>query len=161
MYALEKTIKYRIEKLRSAREDDLETLKKSWTARLLTDPELLCSKIREEADELCKTLEDKEGEERVASEMADLLYHSIALLVKEGVSFEDAVAALRKRMVKSLEKGGGRGKETRQKYSQGKTMNVCAAGGFRNTREGKSETKMNFMDLELENRPRVETVEEM
>lgn len=88
-----------MEKLSSAAEDDLEFLKKSWTAKLLTDSELLCSKIREEADELCKTLEDKEGEERVASEMADLLYHSIALLVKEGVSFEDAVAVLRKRMV--------------------------------------------------------------
>lgn len=35
---------------------------------------------REEADELCRTLEDSEGKERAASEMADLLYHALVLL---------------------------------------------------------------------------------
>lgn len=54
--------------------------KPSWTARLLQNPELLCSKVREEAGELCQTLEQSEGQERAASEMADLLYHSMVLL---------------------------------------------------------------------------------
>lgn len=36
--------------------------------------------IREEAGELCQTLEAQEGRERAASEMADLLYHSMVLL---------------------------------------------------------------------------------
>ena len=54
--------------------------KPSWTARLLADPGLLCSKVREEAGELCQTLEQSEGPERAASEAADLLYHSMVLL---------------------------------------------------------------------------------
>ena len=54
--------------------------KPSWTAKLLSNPELLCKKVREEAGELCQTLEDDEGPERAASEAADLLYHSLVLL---------------------------------------------------------------------------------
>ena len=54
--------------------------RKSWTAKLLQNPELLCSKIREEAGELCQTLEEQEGKERAASEMADLVYHAMVLL---------------------------------------------------------------------------------
>lgn len=54
--------------------------KPSWTAKLANNQELLCSKIREEAGELCQTLEAQEGEDRAASEMADLLYHSMVLL---------------------------------------------------------------------------------
>lgn len=54
--------------------------KPSWTAKLASNQQLLCSKIREEAGELCQTLEEQEGEERAASEMADLLYHSMVLL---------------------------------------------------------------------------------
>ena len=56
------------------------TGKPSWTAKLAGNPELLCSKIREEAAELCETLEQNEGRQRAASEMADLLYHSMVLL---------------------------------------------------------------------------------
>ena len=54
--------------------------KPSWTAKLANNQEILCSKIREEAGELCETLEKEEGQERAASEMADLLYHSMVLL---------------------------------------------------------------------------------
>ena len=53
---------------------------KSWTAKLLADPTLCCSKIREEAGELAATWEGGEGTERAASEAADLLYHSLVLL---------------------------------------------------------------------------------
>lgn len=36
--------------------------------------------VREEAGELCQTLEADEGRERAASEAADLLYHAMVLL---------------------------------------------------------------------------------
>lgn len=54
--------------------------KPSWTAKLLANPELLCKKVREEAGELCQTLEQGEGRERAASEAADLFYHAMVLL---------------------------------------------------------------------------------
>lgn len=36
--------------------------------------------VREEAGELCQTLEANEGQERAASEAADLIYHAMVLL---------------------------------------------------------------------------------
>ncbi len=39
-----------------------------------------CGQVREEAGELCETLEAGEGRERAASEAADLLYHAMVLL---------------------------------------------------------------------------------
>ncbi|KAH0879037.1 LOW QUALITY PROTEIN: hypothetical protein HID58_066431 [Brassica napus] len=75
--------------------------KPSWTRRLLTDDALLCSKIREEADELCRTLEDTEDASRTASEMADVLYHSMVLMSKRDVKFEDVLEVLRKRFSQS------------------------------------------------------------
>ena len=54
--------------------------KPSWTAKLLNNPELLCKKVREEAGELCQTLDEDEGPERAASEAGDLLYHALVLL---------------------------------------------------------------------------------
>jgi len=88
---LEATIQQRKEDL------DVEGLKPSWTGKLLSNPELLCSKIREEAGELCETLEKEEGKERAASEMADLLYHSMVLLNLQGVPMQDVAAELRRR----------------------------------------------------------------
>lgn len=75
--------------------------KPSWTRRLLDDPALLCSKIREEAGELCRTLEEDESRERAASEMADVLYHAMVLLSLKGVKLEDVAAQLRARTAKS------------------------------------------------------------
>jgi len=71
--------------------------KPSWTRRLLDDPKLLCVKVREEAGELCATLEDGEGPQRAASEAADLLYHATVLLQKQGVGWGDVMAELRRR----------------------------------------------------------------
>jgi phosphoribosyl-ATP pyrophosphohydrolase/phosphoribosyl-AMP cyclohydrolase len=71
--------------------------KPSWTKRLLENPELLCSKVREEAGELCESWEKEEGAERAASEMADVLYHSMVLLNLQGVAVEDVMAVLRNR----------------------------------------------------------------
>ena len=50
--------------------------KKSWTKKLLDNKELLLSKIREEADELCVAI-DKESDQQVIYEAADLLYHAL------------------------------------------------------------------------------------
>ncbi|MCO5557024.1 hypothetical protein L7F22_010579 [Adiantum nelumboides] len=75
--------------------------KPSWTHKLLKDHSLLCSKIREEADELCRTLESKEGKDRTASEMADVFYHSMVLLAVQDVKLEDVLEVLRKRFSQS------------------------------------------------------------
>jgi len=74
-----------------------EGARPSWTQRLLADPALCCSKVREEADELCRAHEDAEGKVRTASEAADLLYHAMVLMRIEGVDLEDVLAELRGR----------------------------------------------------------------
>jgi phosphoribosyl-ATP pyrophosphohydrolase/phosphoribosyl-AMP cyclohydrolase len=48
----------------------------SWTKKLLDDKELILSKIREEANELCVAI-DNESDEQVIYESADLLYHTL------------------------------------------------------------------------------------
>uniref|UniRef100_A0A7R9VE11 phosphoribosyl-ATP diphosphatase n=1 Tax=Chlamydomonas euryale TaxID=1486919 RepID=A0A7R9VE11_9CHLO len=84
--------------------------KPSWTSKLLSDPALLCSKVREEAGELCQTLERDEGKERAASEAADLLYHAMVLLNVQGVAAEDVLRVLRKRFGTSgIEEKAARG----------------------------------------------------
>ncbi|XP_022141528.1 histidine biosynthesis bifunctional protein hisIE, chloroplastic isoform X1 [Momordica charantia] len=75
--------------------------KPSWTRRLLLDNNLLCSKIREEADELCRTLEENEDKSRTASEMADVLYHAMVLLAVKEVEMEDVLQILRQRFSQS------------------------------------------------------------
>lgn len=56
---------------------------------------------REEASELCQTLEVSEGRERTVSEMADVLYHSMVLLSVQDVKMEEVMATLRKRFSQS------------------------------------------------------------
>jgi len=58
---------------------------KSWTRKLLEDPELLRSKIREEADELAVAIE-KESDEQVIYEAADLFYHALVGLGSREIS---------------------------------------------------------------------------
>jgi phosphoribosyl-ATP pyrophosphohydrolase/phosphoribosyl-AMP cyclohydrolase len=91
LYELEATIEARRTDL--VRDDE----KPSWTRRLLDNPELLCKKIREEAGELCQTWEENEGKEAATNEMADVLYHSMVMLNKQGVPMSDVLAVLRKR----------------------------------------------------------------
>lgn len=110
LYSLEETI--------SRRKDAFggqsvlgSSAKPSWTQRLLKDHSLLCSKIREEADELCRTLENSEGETRTASEMADVLYHSMVLLAVQNVKLEEVIDILRARFSQSgIEEKSGRTK---------------------------------------------------
>ncbi|XP_051142849.1 histidine biosynthesis bifunctional protein hisIE, chloroplastic-like isoform X1 [Andrographis paniculata] len=96
LYSLERTISKRKEELTESTD-----AKPSWTKRLLLDDKLLCSKIREEADELCRTLEENEDQSRTASEMADVLYHAMVLLARRGVKVEDAIEILRHRFSQS------------------------------------------------------------
>ncbi|PFH52797.1 hypothetical protein AMATHDRAFT_1840 [Amanita thiersii Skay4041] len=57
----------------------------SYTKRLFDDPELLQSKIMEEADELCRATRREE----VAFEAADLVYFALAKCVAAGVGMRD------------------------------------------------------------------------
>ena len=56
---------------------------------------------REEAGELCQTLENNEDKSRAASERADVLYHAMVLLANKEVKFEDVLEVLRKRFSQS------------------------------------------------------------
>ena len=58
---------------------------KSWTKKLLDDPTLLLSKIREEADELARAI-DNEPDEHVIYEAADLLYHTLVGLASRDIT---------------------------------------------------------------------------
>lgn len=57
--------------------------------------------FREEADELCRTLEENEDQTRTASEMADVLYHAMVLLAVKGVKVEEVLEVLRLRFAQS------------------------------------------------------------
>ncbi|XP_076911412.1 histidine biosynthesis bifunctional protein hisIE, chloroplastic-like [Bidens hawaiensis] len=96
LYSLESTLAKRKQELLNN-----EQGKPSWTKRLLLDDKLLCSKIREEADEFCRTLEEGEDESRTLSEMADVLYHEMVLLIRRGLKFEDVLEVLRHRFTQS------------------------------------------------------------
>ena len=58
---------------------------KSWTKKLLDNKELMLSKIREEADEVCVAI-DEESDEQVIYESADLLYHTLVGLGYRDIS---------------------------------------------------------------------------
>ena len=62
----------------------------SYTRRLFNDPQLLRSKIMEEADELCRA----ETKEEVAFEAADLLYFALARCATAGITITDIEASL-------------------------------------------------------------------
>src|SRR5215210_5744916 len=67
----------------------------SYTAELLADPPRIGEKLREEADELARAAAGEgEGEERVAEEAADVLYHLEVLLASRGLSVTDALEVL-------------------------------------------------------------------
>ncbi|XP_038876034.1 histidine biosynthesis bifunctional protein hisIE, chloroplastic isoform X2 [Benincasa hispida] len=96
LYILEHTISQRKAELAAQ-----QTGKPSWTKRLLLDHRLLCSKIREESDEVCRTMEEGEDKYRTASEMADLWYHGMVLLAAQEVNVEDVFQLLRERLSQS------------------------------------------------------------
>ena len=56
---------------------------------------------REEADELCRTLEEIEDKSRTALEMADVLYHAMVLLANKDLKIEAVMQVLRQRFSQS------------------------------------------------------------
>ena len=58
---------------------------KSWTKKLLDNKKLMLNKIREEADEVCVAI-NKESDEQVIYESADLLYHTLVGLGYRDIS---------------------------------------------------------------------------
>jgi phosphoribosyl-ATP pyrophosphohydrolase/phosphoribosyl-AMP cyclohydrolase len=62
---------------------------------------VLFSHSREEADELCRTLEENEDKSRTASEMGDVLYHSMVLLALKDGKMEEVLEILRHRFSQS------------------------------------------------------------
>jgi phosphoribosyl-ATP pyrophosphohydrolase / phosphoribosyl-AMP cyclohydrolase / histidinol dehydrogenase len=76
--------------------------KGSYTSRLFNDPELLRSKIMEEADELCAA----ETKEDVAFEAADLIYFALTRCTAAGVTIADIEASLDKKAQKVTRRAG-------------------------------------------------------
>lgn len=65
----------------------------SYTAELLADPGHVGEKVQEEAEEVARAARE-EGDERVAEEAADVLYHLAVLLRSRGLSLADAEEVL-------------------------------------------------------------------
>jgi phosphoribosyl-ATP pyrophosphohydrolase/phosphoribosyl-AMP cyclohydrolase len=65
----------------------------SYTAELLAEPPRIGHKVREEAGEVADAASG-EGDDRVAEEAADVLYHLAVLLASRGLSVEDALQVL-------------------------------------------------------------------
>lgn len=68
----------------------------SYTARLLSDPELAAAKVSEEAAEAIEAVRS-ESEDRVAEEAADLLYHLAVLMATREVGLDRALEVLNDR----------------------------------------------------------------
>jgi len=68
----------------------------SYTAALLTSPERIAEKVREEASEVTRAAAS-ESDERVAEEAADVLYHLSVLMASRNLSLRDAFAELNRR----------------------------------------------------------------
>jgi phosphoribosyl-ATP pyrophosphohydrolase/phosphoribosyl-AMP cyclohydrolase len=65
----------------------------SYTVRLLDDPNLRIKKLGEETAELIQALVQEDGP-RATEEAADLLYHSLAALLAQGVTLDDLLDEL-------------------------------------------------------------------
>ena len=68
----------------------------SYTNTLLADPVRAAQKVGEEATEVV-VASLAQSKERLVAEMADLIYHSLALLVAHDLSWEEVEAELEKR----------------------------------------------------------------
>ena len=68
----------------------------SYTATLLTSPEYIGAKVREEASEVAEAAQN-ESDERVAEEAADVLYHLSVLMASRDLSLRDALEELNRR----------------------------------------------------------------
>ncbi|KAJ7180169.1 histidinol dehydrogenase-domain-containing protein [Mycena crocata] len=74
----------------------------SYTKRLFNDPELLRSKLMEEADELCRAEEKAD----IAFEAADLFYFALTKCIAHGVGISDIEASLDKKARRVTRRSG-------------------------------------------------------
>jgi phosphoribosyl-ATP pyrophosphohydrolase len=68
----------------------------SYTNQLLADEEEIAKKIGEEAIEVILAAASQ-GEERIIEETADLIYHTLVLLVANDIAWDDILAELETR----------------------------------------------------------------
>ena len=68
----------------------------SYTSQLLVDEEEIAKKIGEEAIELVLAAASQ-GRERIIEETADLVYHTLVLLVANDITWDEIVAELARR----------------------------------------------------------------
>ena len=68
----------------------------SYTNQLLADEEEIAKKIGEEAIEVILAAASQ-GKERIVEETADLIYHTLVLLVANDIAWEDILAELESR----------------------------------------------------------------
>lgn len=68
----------------------------SYTNQLLADEEEIAKKIGEEAIEVILA-SASQGKERLIEETADLIYHTLVLLVANEITWEDILAELERR----------------------------------------------------------------
>ncbi|KZO93721.1 histidine biosynthesis trifunctional-protein [Calocera viscosa TUFC12733] len=98
----------------------------SYTARLFNDPQLLRSKIMEEADELCTA----EKPEDIAFEAADLIYFALAKCVSKGVSVRDIERSLDRKAHKvTRRKGDAKSKWVQANGAAESSKAAAAANG--------------------------------
>ncbi|KZT62193.1 histidine biosynthesis trifunctional-protein [Calocera cornea HHB12733] len=95
----------------------------SYTARLFGDPQLLRSKIMEEADELCAA----ETKEDVAFEAADLIYFALAKCVSKGVSVQDIERSLDRKAYKVTRRKGDAKPQWMQNGAASESSKAAAA----------------------------------
>jgi phosphoribosyl-ATP pyrophosphohydrolase/phosphoribosyl-AMP cyclohydrolase len=74
----------------------------SYTRRLIDDPGLLRSKLREEAGELADATE----REHVANEVADVMYFALVAMVRAGVSLAEVETILDRRSLRTTRRPG-------------------------------------------------------
>lgn len=65
----------------------------SYTSQLLADEEEIAKKIGEEAIEVILAA-SSQGKERIVEETADLIYHTLVLLVANDLTWDDVLAEL-------------------------------------------------------------------
>ncbi|KAI0661022.1 histidine biosynthesis trifunctional-protein [Cubamyces menziesii] len=111
--ALERTLKSRV----------ISAPEGSYTRRLFNDPELLRSKIMEEADELCRA----RTKDEVAFEAADLLYFVLTRCVAAGVNIADIERSLDRKAKKVTRRPGNAKPQWSQKSGESSTTGARAA----------------------------------
>lgn len=79
--------------LKTKKNQDIET---SWTAKLLSNKDLISKKIIEEAGEVVIEL-TKNNKEKIIYESSDLIYHIFVGLIANGIDLQDIENELKNR----------------------------------------------------------------